>query len=71
MPRIVTRLTPAMIAELTGGGWWPNETLGAVLRRQAVAAPGRSALDGADSAFDAPYRSSRGRFGPGRLGPTP
>jgi cyclohexanecarboxylate-CoA ligase len=44
MPHIATRLTPAMIAEFAGGGWWPNETLGAVLRRQAVAAPEKTAV---------------------------
>ena len=44
MPPIATRLTSAIIAEFTAGGWWPNETLGSVLRRQAAAAPDKTAV---------------------------
>lgn len=44
MSAITTRLTPALVAEFTGGGWWPNETLDAVLRRQAAAVPEKTAV---------------------------
>ena len=45
MPRIPTpRLTPAMIAEFAGGGYWPNRTLGDVLRQQAHARPDNTAV---------------------------
>jgi acyl-CoA synthetase (AMP-forming)/AMP-acid ligase II len=44
MPRIPTRLTPEVVAEFSGGGYWPNLTLGDVLRRQARAWPGKTAV---------------------------
>ena len=44
MPPIPSRLTPAMIAEFAGGGWWPDVTLGDVLRRAARAEPGKTAV---------------------------
>ena len=44
MSGVHTRLTPALIAEFTHGGHWPNVTLGEVLRRQARARPAHTAL---------------------------
>ncbi len=44
MPRIPTRLTPAMIAEFAGGGYWPNQTLAEVLRERSRAHPGKTAV---------------------------
>jgi cyclohexanecarboxylate-CoA ligase len=44
VPAIATRLTRALVAEWTAGGWWPDRTFDAVLAAQVAARPAATAV---------------------------